>query len=599
MKIIPRPYQIRVLNELWTALQVKQNILFVACCSAGKTIVFSKLIQRLIREQPHRRVMIMADREILVSQAVDKLLTVAPELAPFTGICCAAMGQTDTHKTVTICSRQSIINRVDKIQPVDLLIFDEVHLTAPQIDGKPLDQFGKIYMALRDRSPNMRFIGCTATPYRLGTGYIYPPLIREDATSYFDQVDSVVTIKELLANNPPHLSSVKGLIAESEEMKADLSKVGKVAGEFNLGQLEEVSLKEFHLNSVVEAYQDFSNNEDFGKRECCLIFCTTIKHCEAVADLIPGCVPIHSKNKNTIEGNSAKCYTSVAKLTTGLDRTDVDLIVVARGTASPALHVQMIGRGARLHVGKKDCLVVDLVGNCNIHGLDLDNPVVKVPNIPGGGEFPSKVCPGEIEDFACGAVLHAAVRKCPECGFEFTTESIEALLPDLKKVVFNEELPPEIVNVQFMDIYETVSKTSEKSMLVAEFSSDDFGAKNTRLYMMFEGDGYSGYPVKKTQKFWEQLTCDPFPETAKEAIESEFEIPKSIMVKTDGKFKNISALIYGEADIVNMKDSDYDAYCKYKPASCGDDVPLYMDDVPAQKDWDDMTEQEKKDSVPF
>ena len=53
---------------------------------------------------------------------------------------------------------------------------------------------------------------------------------------------------------------------------------------------------------------------------------------------------------------------NVGKLTTGFDETSVDALIIARPTQSIRLYIQIIGRGLRLHDGKKDCLVLDLGG---------------------------------------------------------------------------------------------------------------------------------------------------------------------------------------------------------------------------------------------
>jgi ATP-dependent helicase IRC3 len=39
----------------------------------------------------------------------------------------------------------------------------------------------------------------------------------------------------------------------------------------------------------------------------------------------------------------------------------IDAIIIARPTKSTVLMVQMLGRGVRLHPGKVDCLVLDMV----------------------------------------------------------------------------------------------------------------------------------------------------------------------------------------------------------------------------------------------
>jgi len=49
-------------------------------------------------------------------------------------------------------------------------------------------------------------------------------------------------------------------------------------------------------------------------------------------------------------------------LTEGFDMPQVSCIVVARPTSSQGLYTQMVGRGLRPFPGKRDCLVLDLVG---------------------------------------------------------------------------------------------------------------------------------------------------------------------------------------------------------------------------------------------
>ena len=74
-----------------------------------------------------------------------------------------------------------------------------------------------------------------------------------------------------------------------------------------------------------------------------------------------------------------RCLVNVNVLTTGFDAPNVDLLVMLRATQSPSLYVQMVGRGTRLHEGKKDCLVLDYGTNVERHGLidDIQPPTPK------------------------------------------------------------------------------------------------------------------------------------------------------------------------------------------------------------------------------
>ena len=171
----PRPYQSKALDAIWDSLQYNLNTLLVAACSAGKTLMFSLIAKRLLAENRHYNVTILMDREVLVRQTYDKLLTVAPELALDIGIACASVSSNKDHeKPVTIASRQTLSNMLNDCIAPQLLIIDEAHLMSMPKTGKySPDQYGVIIDRFRLGNPNMRLLGVTATPYRLMDGYIY------------------------------------------------------------------------------------------------------------------------------------------------------------------------------------------------------------------------------------------------------------------------------------------------------------------------------------------------------------------------------------------------------------------------------------------
>ena len=65
-------------------------------------------------------------------------------------------------------------------------------------------------------------------------------------------------------------------------------------------------------------------------------------------------------------------------LTEGFDSTAVDCVILGRATQSESTLIQMIGRGLRLHPGKRDCLVIDFTGRRDVHDIinywRLDGP---------------------------------------------------------------------------------------------------------------------------------------------------------------------------------------------------------------------------------
>jgi hypothetical protein len=145
--------------------------------------------------------------------------------------------------------------------------------------------------------------------------------------------------------------------------------------------------------------------------------------------------------------------------------------------------------------------------------------------------------------------LHASVRVCPHCGQVFTAEEVEALLPDLKKVTFNEPEPPETIDVDRMLVCFHVSQASGKRMLRVDFSDGAiFGGEKTSAYLGFS-DEYSGFFLEKSAALWGQICPDyPMPDSAEEAFEVQKMMiqPSQVIYQREGKFKNILELIFTE-----------------------------------------------------
>lgn len=553
MVIELRPYQLRTLDTVWDALQYKHNVLIKAPCSAGKTILFSKIIQRLLRENETFRALILVDREILVTQSRDKLHFVAPELSAHVGIVCASVtAEKDVNKRVTVASRQTLINQIDQFPPVQLIIVDEAHLMAPPKEDKLIpDQFAVIVNKLREYNPKVRLIGCTASPYRLGTGYIYGNQNKEGTLPYFDIVDAEITTKELLAGG--YIAPLVGRANTGKELEDDLSKVAITGGEYNLGQLSNVMCKQTHVQSCVESWQRYASD-----RKKTLVFCTTIEHSEVVAkafrDTGIGSTAIHSKlsplelelGMKWLENGNVPVFTSVAKLTTGMDVVDIDCIIMARPTKSTALYQQCIGRGQRLADGKTDCLVIDLVGCTKEFGTDMDALKVAIPS-NGNGEAPYKICPGDKHDgTVCGQSVHASLKYCPGCGYEFPVdEAVEAKIGKLEKVEFNKVPDPEEYTVTHVEYYPHESRATGKKLIKVEYQCGMTLRFNEWVCLP---DYYSGYAVDKARDWWEDRSDEPFPDSVDEFmfLADTLIQPTSVVVVQEGKYYKVKRCNFEE-----------------------------------------------------
>lgn len=572
----PRPHQLKALDMLWRALGCDQNVLLSAACSAGKTFMFSKIAKRFLQARPTGRVLILLDMEILVTQARDKLVEAVPELQLDIGIVCASVSAfKDTSKRVTIASRQSLINILGSCEPFHLVIVDECHMMAmPKEDAiEPVDQYAIIIQVLRDYNPNMRLLGVTATPFRLNDGYIYGDKNAKGSRPYFSEIHHRITAAELTASG--FLAPLVGVTACPEEMAAQLADIRAIGGEYNLGMLGALMERGVHIDSAIEAWREHAVS-----RKKTLAFCVTIEHAERLARGfseagIPS-VAIHSKlspmdlyaRMRDLEGGlTSKVYTSVAKLTKGLDVVDIDCILGVRATKSPSFYAQMLGRGARIAPGKTDCLVIDMVGNNAVHGTDLDKLKVTWKRGVGDeeGSMPQKECP------KCGCLLHPAVRICPECQYEYPDKDFEEL--DKPRLVHAEYGAAEPVRLKVQSMYvaehlaraksgekEEDRKTLLRIQLACSAEKHSLSAVDVSIWLCFPDDGYRGYAIERAKVKWSEMCGTPYPSSTAEALEREAEIktPDEALIDVSGKWPDLLQMFYDRDPSLHVAASKLD-----------------------------------------
>ena len=548
--LILRNYQVSALENIWKALQMEQSVLLEAACSSGKTLLFSKIIQRLLTENPSFRVLVLMDREVLVRQTQEKIIKVAPELVLDIGIICASVSDEKVlHKRITIASRQSLAGQLNRFEAVNLVVVDECHLMAIPKDNEPEpDQFALIINTLRQYNPKTRLWGVTATPFRLNDGWIFGQKNAPGCRPYFDDVHYRITVGELLSEG--FLAPLVGKTVVSGGLNERLNTVRLTGGEFNLGELSDVMCQGVHIRSAVEAWKEHASD-----RKKTLVFAVTIEHAEKLTAAFNAegisALAIHSDqddltsyaNMEALKKGEAKVFCSVAKLTTGMDIPDIDCILMARATKSTALYKQILGRGQRIFTGKENCMVLDLVGNNHEHGTDLDNLRVKWRHKTDVKGMPvSKECP------QCNASLHPAVRICTECGYEYPRTDFEAEKPELTDTAYGSSLPE---TYPVMSRYCTVhvSKKNNKELLRIRLEmGDDMSTVTGNLWMCFE-DHYQGFAVEKGKKLWKKMTLGTeYPKSVNEAIERENEIltPDRATVNISGRWPEVLSVEYDE-----------------------------------------------------
>lgn len=412
--IIPRWYQEEAINAIYYYFMNggKGNPIVALPTASGKSIIPAIFIERVLRQWPNQRFLLITHVKELIKQNASKMLEVWAN-APL-GIHSAGLKQRDCIHPIIFGGIQSMIKIAQAFGYRDLIFIDECHLVSQDESSLYL----KFIAIMKMINPNLKVVGLSATPYRIGQG-----LLIEDGlfTDIVYDMTSLEGFNKLLAEG-----YLCPLIPKATNIKLDISNVGMQKGEFIQSQLQyEVDKAEITWKALQEALY-------YGQdRKSWLIFASGIEHSDHIAEVLNKlgveCASVHSKQKPKYNDEALaahknlelKSIVSYSKLTTGLDHQAVDFIDDLRPTMSVVLHIQKYGRGMRTYPGKSNCLVLDHANNVLRLGC-VNDPVIPRKKGEKTGDLPVRLCEH------CGTYNHISARKCDSCGtpFEFQVKII-------------------------------------------------------------------------------------------------------------------------------------------------------------------------------
>ena len=398
-----RSYQQKAIDLTYDYLRLEDgNPCIVIPTGGGKSIIIAELCRNALTSWPETRILMIVHTRELIKQNAEKLLAMWPN-APL-AIYSAGLGQKNTD-AITYAGIQSARGKADLFGHRDLLLVDEAHLISHKEEGG----YRTLINDLLKINPEMRVIGFTATPFRLGHGKI------TDGDAIFDELIEPVTIEELQAAG--FLCRLRSRVTDQ---KLTTEGVHKRGGEYIESELQAVVDTTTSNTGVVRDLIKYGED-----RRHWLIFCTGVDHSLHIRDeliangisaaTVTGITSLQDRDRiiGDFKAGRIRALTNANVLTTGFDFPDIDLIGMMRPTMSPVLYVQQAGRGSRPKSHAKDCLVLDFAGVVAQHG-----PITQVlapEKAQEGGEAPTKECP------QCGEICHAAARHClnVDCGYEF------------------------------------------------------------------------------------------------------------------------------------------------------------------------------------
>ncbi|ARV72377.1 DEAD/DEAH box helicase [Vibrio campbellii] len=547
---------------------------------AGKSLVIAELA-RLAKG----RVLVLAHVKELVEQNHAKYEGYGLKGSIFS----AGLGRKETDQQVVFASVQSVVRNLDSFKnQFSLLVIDECH----RVPDEKTSSYQKVITHLRELNPGIKVLGLTATPYRLGMGWIYQyhtrGQVRTEESRFFRDCIFELPIRYLLDENfltPARMMDAPVLSYDFSQLKPANT------GRYKEAEMDMVIDKAKRATpQIVEQIIQYAK-----ERKGVMVFAATVRHAQEIHGLLPegetaiviGDTPTPERDAiiQSFKNREIKYLVNVSVLTTGFDAPHVDLIAILRPTESVSLYQQIVGRGLRLSEGKSECLVLDYAGN----SYDLYQPEVGDPKPDSTSEIITIPCPacgfnnnfwgkldsngfllehfgrrcqGYFEDDETGEREHCGYRfrakYCGECGADNDIAAricheCDATLVDPDKKL------KEALNLKDALIFEctemelSVFKSNDgKSQLKVTYSGETYQGEGNALVHEF----WSLNTKKQKQSFKDQFVRPhladkhrPFEEASPTKVvanQHRFRLPQFVIARKSGRFWKLRDKIFDD-----------------------------------------------------
>ncbi|HDP7061462.1 TPA: DEAD/DEAH box helicase family protein [Escherichia coli] len=357
----PRYYQLQAINKTIEAVSNGQNrVLLVMATGTGKTYTAFQIIWRLWKSKNKKRILFLADRNILVDQTKNN------DFQPFGTAMTKVSGRTiDPAYEIHLALYQAITGPEEdqkafkQVAPdfFDLIVIDECHRGSASEDSA--------WREILDYFSSATQIGLTATPKETH---------EVSSTDYFGDPVYVYSLKEGIED---------GFLAPYKVVRVDIDvdlqgwRPTKGQTDLNGEVIDDriYNQKDFDRTMVIDERTELVARTitDYLKRtnpmDKTIVFCNDIDHAErmrrALVNLNPEQVKKNDKYVMKITGddeigkaqldnfiNPKKPYPVIATtselITTGVDAKTCKLVVLDQNIQSMTKFKQIIGRGTRI-----------------------------------------------------------------------------------------------------------------------------------------------------------------------------------------------------------------------------------------------------------
>ena len=345
-----RDYQQSICERTLRSLKRHRSVMIQMPTGTGKTVTLTALLQDYTipagKQKTNPDLLIVAHTRELIEQIKSTIQRME-------------LDATHIHvESIQTVSRRIASGRIT-IKP-SLVIIDEAH-----------HALANTYQLLWKQWPKARFLGLTATPYRLnGAGF----------TDLFDDLILSDSIAHFIASGWLSPFDFYSIPTDSEELRAIASfKKRNIDGDYQTKEMRDVLDVRPTIHRLYHSLQEYVA----GRKG--IVYAIDITHAEHIAAFysskglaaksISASTPQLERKDDLAKFRSGEIQVlvNVDLFSEGFDCPDVEFIQLARPTLSLAKYLQMVGRGLRRNAGKECCVILDNVGLYRRFGLPSDD----------------------------------------------------------------------------------------------------------------------------------------------------------------------------------------------------------------------------------
>lgn len=356
------PYQEKAKSDIFKAWDEVHHVMLQMPTGTGKTYLFSSIIHDINdwSQKTHtpNKMLVIAHRKELIDQ-IDKSLDVFHVAH---SVLAGRKEQRNLSNPVIVSSIQTITHPanegdVERLRSrIHFVIIDEAH-----------HSMANTYKKLWKMFPEARFLGVTATPWRMNhSGF----------RSIFDKLILTQSVKKFISQGylaPYSYYSLKpnSWIQSAIDGIRKFDKWGDydehaLIDTMDIGHIRAQLVKSYQTHAWKKKGIIYSINKQHSANICNDYRRLGVRIVD-IDDSTPSA--LRKQYVEDFKEGKIEIIVNVNIFSEGFDCPDIEFIQLARPTRSLAMYIQQVGRGLRTTEGKTKCIILDNVGMYSRFGL--------------------------------------------------------------------------------------------------------------------------------------------------------------------------------------------------------------------------------------